>query len=1021
MNADMGKKGGPRGYKKISKQGKSLLNFSNKYNLTSVNLMNYATGPIDTHVGPTGKSAIDHILIPATLMEHVVSSQVLDDSPLNVSDHRPVTCYIKLGSVAKNTSPGKTKRTKRWDKWSNEDIREKYTTPVSRQLNEIYNLITICDISPDNIDRFFTLVTDAIKKAASAVPTSKFRPHLRPYWDENLSALKREKLTKYKKWKKAGSPKNPDSILWLEHKFAKKSFAKALRTISRNYENEQIKDVVNSVGMDKTHFWRLLKRARNTVGSKTLSIRNHEDKVVHDVPSVLKTWKTHFENLCSPKEDSSFDSTHFRTVSENINTYKNENDNGAFLNDPITEIEVAKAIKNLHLRKACGFDGIGSEEIIYAGDVFVKVITLLFNIIIQSEYIPENLRRGIQIPLFKGKNLCSLDCNNYRGITLLTNYNKLFEMVIWSRIKGWWYKSGVVSEQQGACRSGQSCVHSGLLLQETVSRALETNRNVFVSYYDVSKAFDTVWTDGLFWQLYQKGLTGRLWRLLYSAYVDFKCRVRIGDEVSDWYTMLCGIHQGGYLSLMKYTAFINPLLEELVHSGLCCSIDNIKSNPVGYADDLATATTSKTRTDCVNTMVYNYSRKWRFTFNAKKSAVLTYGETKAENARNTTFRVFRLGKEKIPEKQEYDHLGVKATIDPENENRVCEKIAKGRRTLNASSGLGIRKNGLNMISCNLIFWSVVMPILSFGSEIWILNDKDHENIQNFQRYAGRRIQRFPQRSPNNTSFFGLGWIKITTFIMIKKILFLLTILRLETPNIIKEVFLLRLDSYLNDIPSSRRNIFHSPIFEILNSCSRLGMLNMVIKMANGSIPLPGKKRWAKLAWENAWALDDAYWKSLSITTNDSDILYKSIGQPRYLSWWQISDNLPEHTKMCECMARIVCKACMLKSDDYRLKGLAQGFRTCTNCDLYAEENIRHILMQCPALENDRVMLYDKLYNIDEKIQVMIYENPHKVFLWLLGGNIEYLDIEIMIRFWIVAGYEVTRIYRKVTQGRDGIG
>ena len=192
-------------------------------------------------------------------------------------------------------------------------------------------------------------------------------------------------------------------------------------------------------------------------------------------------------------------------------------------------------------------------------------------------------------------------------------------------------------------------------------------------------------------------------------------------------------------------------------------------------------------------------------------------------------------------------------------------------------------------------------------------------------------------------------------------------------------------------------------------------------MANGSIPLLGKKRWAKLAWENAWALDDAYWKSLSITTTDSDILYKSIGQPRYLSWWQISDNLPEHTKMCECLARIVCKACMLKSDDYRLKGLAQGYRTCTNCDLYAEENIRHILMQCPALENDRVILYDKLYNIDEKIQVMIYENPHKVFLWLLGGNIEYLDIEIMTRFWIVAGYEVTRIYRKVTQGRDGIG
>ena len=67
------------------------------------------------------------------------------------------------------------------------------------------------------------------------------------------------------------------------------------------------------------------------------------------------------------------------------------------------------------------------------------------------------------------------------------------------------------------------------------------------------------------------------------------------------------------------------------------------------------------------------------------------------------------------------------------------------------------------------------------------------------------------------------------------------------------------------------------------------------------------------------------------------------------------------------------------------------------------------------------MLYDKLYNIDEKVKVMISENPHKVFLWLLGGNIEYIDIEVMISFWITAGYEVTRMYRKVTKGRDGIG
>ena len=92
----------------------------------------------------------------------------------------------------------------------------------------------------------------------------------------------------------------------------------------------------------------------------------------------------------------------------------------------------------------------------------------------------------------------------------------------------------------------------------------------------------------------------------------------------------------------------------------------------------------------------------------------------------------------------YDHVGVKACLFRGDESRVEEKISKGRKTLNAASGLSIRKNGLNIMTCNKIFWSVVIPTLLFGCEIWVLSYKDKDNLLAFQRYAGRRIQRFPQ-------------------------------------------------------------------------------------------------------------------------------------------------------------------------------------------------------------------------------------------------------------------------------------
>ena len=167
---------------------------------------------------------------------------------------------------------------------------------------------------------------------------------------------------------------------------------------------------------------------------------------------------------------------------------------------------------------------------------------------------------------------------------LLSVFCELLEMLIWSRMEKWWLSW--ISPLQGAGRKGISCTHSAMLLQETVSSRLNMGSKVFVTYFDVSKAFDSVWINGLFYQLRSLGIIGVTWRLLYKMYVNFRCRVRLGDKLSEWYTMSCGIHQGGYLSLVKYVSFINTLVEELKDSKLCIAINNVPSSPVSYADDL---------------------------------------------------------------------------------------------------------------------------------------------------------------------------------------------------------------------------------------------------------------------------------------------------------------------------------------------------------------------------------------------------------------------------------------------------
>ena len=472
---------------------------------------------------------------------------------------------------------------------------------------------------------------------------------------------------------------------------------------------------------------------------------------------------------------------------------------------------------------------------------------------VETEYVPTNFRLGTQIPLYRGKNTCALDLNNDRGITLLTILNKVFEMLLWQRMKDWWEREQVISPLQGACRTGKSCVHPALTLQESIAIGLGTGKKVLVTYLDVSKAFDGVWIDGLFFQLRQTGIVGKAWRLLYSTYQDFRCKVRISGVYSDWYTMECGIHQVGFLSLLKYVAFIDPLLRDLVKSELGCRVAGVPSNPVGYADDMAS--TSKAGTDRTLGIVSRHAKKWRYTYNAKKSAVLVFGETRREHERGVKFRNFALDGEKVPERIEYDHLGIKNCLFQNSMPRTEDRISSGRRAFNAVTSIGIHKKGINMKACSIIFWSIIVPIVTYGSELWVLSSSEIEELRKFQRYVGRKCQRFPKRSPNYSSYTPLGWMSLDRLIQVKKLMFLRTILVMGEEDICKRILVSRANEFCENLNTSMRNEFASPIFDIFNTSLQVDLFDVCMRMVRTGCYL-SKAEWRKVVWKKVWAKED---------------------------------------------------------------------------------------------------------------------------------------------------------------------
>ena len=373
-----------------------------------------------------------------------------------------------------------------------------------------------------------------------------------------------------------------------------------------------------------------------------------------------------------------------------------------------------------------------------------------------------------------------------------------------------------------------------------------------------------------------------------------------------------------------------------------------------------------------------------FDFNSKKSAIMVYGETPKQNTINCKYRVFKLNGNRIRERNSYDHVGVKACLFKDDNPRVMEKIKKGRRAFNACTGTGIRKNGLTMMSCSLMFWSIIVRIVTFGSKIWCISESDYDNLTSFQRLVGKRIQRLPPRAPNCCSFFGLGWLRITTFILVKRLLFILTILRLDDDSVIKSVFKDRVTHFHNKGTLDNTNSLNSPTLDMLLSAKRMGLISIIYDMCCGKLPLVTKRRWSKLVWEKAWMIEDSFWSSTSILHKENDLLVNALTKTRYLTWWEMSDNSHDRIKECEIMVKLNSHSSKLKGDDVRLKALTPSHRTCIQCDMFQREDLYHIVMQCPVQVELRKSMYSALHACDPQIEGLLSDYTHEVFNWLIG-------------------------------------
>ena len=125
-----------------------------------------------------------------------------------------------------------------------------------------------------------------------------------------------------------------------------------------------------------------------------------------------------------------------------------------------------------------------------ANPLLCRPISLIINNSFTNGTFPDTIKIANILPIHKKGS--TLDVNNYRPISLLSIFSKIFEKTIYQRLNEFLEINEILYPNQFGFRKGRSTQHSLIQIIDSINKTIDKGHYGCGIFIDLSKAFDTV-------------------------------------------------------------------------------------------------------------------------------------------------------------------------------------------------------------------------------------------------------------------------------------------------------------------------------------------------------------------------------------------------------------------------------------------------------------------------------------------------------------------------------------------------